>query len=373
MASTIQEAQNDLKDLEENLQTIQELLNVDPNNEEYLQMQRDATEGIQITKQIIVNLTSKNASTSGGNANEQLNIVNDDTVEQKNHDNNSDKVNTIINKTKPLDDDKNNNNNNNKGYVNKQTDKKSRWGDTTAVECIPIVKTKSMYKPGEIVEVKLERNEANLSPWYPGIVQAYIEQNMSYNIFVLDDKTMKNSIEETCIRKLRPINVDIKKLTLLPGTIVKAYYKRDGMYYDAQVTGVPDLTSSFNILCNNETGGLYNVKYVDYGNMETLPIEYLIPKKEVEIPSTSFSTISSDRPMDESVLTQVPSYLIIKDTDSEAEKERKRKKIKSIKSKNRFLKKDIQSNKRQASWQSFQSKMSNKKSRFGGSSRKKKW
>ena len=77
-------------------------------------------------------------------SNEQLNIVNDDAVEQKNHDNNSDKVNTIINKTKPLDDDKNNNNNNNKGYVNKQTDKKSRWGDTTAVECIPIVKTKSI-------------------------------------------------------------------------------------------------------------------------------------------------------------------------------------------------------------------------------------
>ena len=103
-----------------------------------------------------------------------------------------------------------------------------------------------------------------------------------------------------------------------------------------------------------------------YGNVEILPIEYLIPKKPEQMGKMAFSTVSTARPMDESALKKIPDYLIIKDTDSEAEKERKRKKIKSIKSKNRFLKKDIESNKRQASWQNFQSSMKKKKSRFGG-------
>ena len=77
--------------------------------------------------------------------------------------------------------------------------------------------------------------------------------------------------------------------------------------------------------------------------------------------------------MDESALEKIPDHLVIKQTDTEEQKERKRRKIKSIKSRNRFLKKDIQSNKRQASWQNFQSQMKNRKSGFGNSRKKRKW
>ena len=247
--------------------------------------------------------------------------------------------------------------------------KKSRWGNTK-VEAIPSIPVALLYESGQRVEVNIGVNGKTVSPWSPGIVQKYIKDKFTYGIFMLDDKT-ERSFEEKQIRKLNVINAQINQINLVPGTIVKAYYGRDGLYYDAEIVGIPDLKGLYNIISENNSNnknnsGLYEVKYVDYGNVEILPIEYLIPKKPEQMGKMAFSTVSTARPMDESALKKIPDYLIIKDTDSEAEKERKRKKIKSIKSKNRFLKKDIESNKRQASWQNFQSSMKKKKSRFGG-------
>ena len=50
MGTGIEEAKQDLAELEDTLQTVRELLRHDPKNEEYLQMQKDASEGIEITK-----------------------------------------------------------------------------------------------------------------------------------------------------------------------------------------------------------------------------------------------------------------------------------------------------------------------------------
>ena len=59
MATGIEEAKQDLAELEDTLQTVRELLRHDPKNEEYLQMQKDASEGIEITKALIAGLADK--------------------------------------------------------------------------------------------------------------------------------------------------------------------------------------------------------------------------------------------------------------------------------------------------------------------------
>jgi len=60
---------------------------------------------------------------------------------------------------------------------------------------------------------------------------------------------------------------------------------------------------------------------------------------------------------------EVPENLIIRDTDTDAEKNRKRRKLKAIKSKWREKKKEVESLKKQKSWQSFQKKKKVKKNK----------
>ena len=59
MDTGVEEAKQDLAELEDTLQTVRELLQGDPENEEYLQMQKDACEGIEITKALIVGIARK--------------------------------------------------------------------------------------------------------------------------------------------------------------------------------------------------------------------------------------------------------------------------------------------------------------------------
>ena len=59
MGTGIEEAKQDLAELEDTLQTVHELLRDDPKNEEYLQMQKDASEGIESTKALIAGLAEK--------------------------------------------------------------------------------------------------------------------------------------------------------------------------------------------------------------------------------------------------------------------------------------------------------------------------
>ena len=154
---------------------------------------------------------------------------------------------------------------------------------------------------------------------------------------------------------------------------VSAFYVKDDSSYPAEILGVPNL-QRFGVSTHTleaTKSELYEIKYIEYGNTEVLPVEYLRPGKNTA--KTVFSTVSTDLPMDESALEKIPEHLVIRQTDTEEQRERKRKKIKSIKSRNRFLKKDIQSNKRQASWQSFQSQMKSRKSGFGNSRKKRRW
>ncbi|KAL3922798.1 MAG: hypothetical protein SGILL_002011 [Bacillariaceae sp.] len=63
----------------------------------------------------------------------------------------------------------------------------------------------------------------------------------------------------------------------------------------------------------------------------------------------------------------LPAHLIPNETDSEAERNKKRRAAKALKSKYRAKKKEVESNNKQKSWQSFQKKTNKRKKDDGGS------
>ena len=62
---------------------------------------------------------------------------------------------------------------------------------------------------------------------------------------------------------------------------------------------------------------------------------------------------------------EIPSHLIVLDTDTDAERNKKRRTAKALKNKWRIKRKEMESNSRQASWQSFQKKNSKNSKRKG--------
>ena len=393
MATGIEEAKQDLAELEDTLQTVRELLRHDPKNEEYLQMQKDASEGIEITKALIAGLADKQghgekcddreeagqtnkkaAEVESNNSDSQTNVC-----EEQNGESSPEEVAPRKGQDKQgsfaecnVKNDTTQKQNTDKKIVNMiPKAKKSRWGSSTAPS-IPQFNPQSLkYKCGDKVEVSINFDDSS-ALWYPGIVEGWDRTCDSYDVFVLYDLSFRK-IPKSKLRNLRLLNHEIGWNNLSPGTPVSAFYVKDDASYQAEILGVPNL-QRFGVSTNTleaVNGGLYEIKYSNYGNTEVLPIEYLRPSKKIA--KKVFSTVSTDLPMDESALEKIPDHLVIKQTDTEEQKERKRRKIKSIKSRNRFLKKDIQSNKRQASWQNFQSQMKNRKSGFGNSRKKRKW
>eukprot|EP00944_MAST-04C_sp_MAST-4C-sp1_P006744 g6744.t1 len=392
MGTGIEEAKQDLAELEDTLQTVHELLRDDPKNEEYLQMQKDASEGIEITKALIAGLaekhghaenfdgakeageTHKNVTEAESNsADNQTNVC-----EEQNGESSVEEVAPRVGQEKQgsfeeCNVEKDTTQKQNAEQTNVNTIpkiKKSRWG-SGIVPSIPQFNPQSLeYKCGDKVEVSVDFEDSS-ALWYPAIVEGWDNTCDSYDIFVLYDLSFKK-IPKSKLRNLRLLNHEIGWNNLSPGTQVSAFYVKDDASYQAEILGVPNL-QRFGISTNTLealNGELYEIKYRDYGNTEVLPIEYLRPGKKTG--KNVFSTVSADLPMDESALEKIPGHLVIKQTDTEEQKKRKRKKIKSIKSRNRFIKKDIQSNKRQASWQNFQSQMKNRSS-FGNSRKKRKW
>ena len=57
MDTSLTQAQNDLKEVQGNLIEIEELLSIEPNNEDYLQLKTDAMEAIELYTNTIAKLT----------------------------------------------------------------------------------------------------------------------------------------------------------------------------------------------------------------------------------------------------------------------------------------------------------------------------
>lgn len=77
------------------------------------------------------------------------------------------------------------------------------------------------------------------------------------------------------------------------------------------------------------------------------------PRPDSETGYTGVRAPKRQRVSDAPVLEKMPAWLEFKSTDDEKTKERKRKLQKSYKSKQRFQKMDLESQKKQKSWQSF--------------------
>lgn len=114
-------------------------------------------------------------------------------------------------------------------------------------------------------------------------------------------------------------------------------YSQDQQYYDATITQI------------TEHGVI--VTYTAYGNTEEVPIAYLKPlKKKVD------NNTNSNEPK----LIKIPDKLKILPTDTDKEKERKKRIVKSIKSKNKIIEKEVELQNVQQSWQKFVQKGSKK-------------
>ena len=64
MDTSLTQAQNDLKEVQGNLIEIEELLSIEPNNEDYLQLKTDAMEAIELYTNTIAKLTKTDNNTN---------------------------------------------------------------------------------------------------------------------------------------------------------------------------------------------------------------------------------------------------------------------------------------------------------------------
>lgn len=151
---------------------------------------------------------------------------------------------------------------------------------------------------------------------------------------------------------------DIHNDHLTVGTKCQCKYATDQQYYDATIT--------------EKTKNGYIVTYTGYGNSEEVPIEYIRPpvltleKQSTTATATGAATTTTTNnnnnnkntngnKVDEkkSQIIPIPANLKILPTDTEEEKQRKKKKIKAIKNKNRIISQEEDVAQVQQSWKKF--------------------
>ncbi|KAG2484619.1 hypothetical protein HYH03_016573 [Edaphochlamys debaryana] len=136
------------------------------------------------------------------------------------------------------------------------------------------------------------------------------------------------------------------------GAECQAVYSADGEYYNAVVEGVSE-------------AGNFIVVFEGYGNKEEVGLTGIRPRATEEEGYKGVAAPKRKRVEDEPVVTEIPKWLAIKETDDEKTKARKKKLLKSFKSKIRFQNMDLAQKQKQDSWQSFlKGKGSKKKTGF---------
>jgi hypothetical protein len=174
----------------------------------------------------------------------------------------------------------------------------------------------------------------------------------------------EQDVQEDKLSKVQPLNKDqfLAPSTVQVGLECEAKYYADGQWYKAKVESLIHDDKS-----NNGVGSV-TVHFTLYGNTEEVPVEWLRIKKVVKSSSSSnkstFSSSSSTYEpaiRNEPKILAVPDHLRAKASDTDKERKNKRKRMRSIQNKNRFAKKEIESNQKQASWQNFQRKATTSK------------
>jgi len=124
------------------------------------------------------------------------------------------------------------------------------------------------------------------------------------------------------------------------GAPCQAIYSADGQFYNAVVEGV-------------SASGNFIVVYEGYEEKEEVPPASVRPPPEATEIYKGVAAPKRKRVEEQPVVTEIPKWLEIKDTDDEKTKARKRKLLKSYKSKIRFQEMDVAQKEKQDSWQSF--------------------
>jgi len=178
------------------------------------------------------------------------------------------------------------------------------------------------------------------------IVLAFFEKETNWQAAEIDAVTSDGNFAITWLgypsssAEVGPEKIKaFEHISLMTGDKCQAIYSGDSLWYDATVGSVdPDG---------------YEVTYDKFGNTER------VKSTHVRIKSvTEWHKEDKKRKLQ---IREVPENLKILPTDTDSVKQQKKKKIKSIKSHNRSVEKDLVQNKRQNAWQSFQAKGAKKK------------
>ena len=132
--------------------------------------------------------------------------------------------------------------------------------------------------------------------------------------------------------------------------------EQTGEALESTSAGVPSIDDA---VSGGGAGGIFDEE----------PPQLSASQQQEELLKKSKKKKSSDQPSVKEVF-ELPSHLIVLDTDTDAERNKKRRTAKALKNKWREKKKEVESNSRQASWQTFQKKNSKngKRKQYGGSS-----
>ncbi|KAF1317883.1 hypothetical protein FI667_g14397, partial [Globisporangium splendens] len=228
------------------------------------------------------------------------------------------------------------------------------------------------FSPGTICEAQSK------GVWYPAYIESITSAN-TYNVHYLGFGN-KDEVRESALREVVPSSGDGGQLpakeAIDVGFQCEAKYYVDSQFYTCSVTEV--------------TPYGFRVLFDGYGNSEEVPYEYLRPLTAVAASATasaavgasssvfssstgvasSSSSSSSPKkapakpfvaPIEKPI--KIPENLQILPTDSEAEKERKRKRLRAIKSLNRHKTIDNERNMKQNAWKSFQHNAIKKKAK----------
>ncbi|RYG69400.1 hypothetical protein EON64_02815 [archaeon] len=295
------------EDLEEKLRLynsqvsqVEELLLVDPQNEQFLKLQSDLQQVIELTTTLLVQVLTHEGNVhrgTGHDGNDETNAnTPDDDNDQYSLGDVDDDEDSLSGSTKPL-------------------------------------------KVGDRVDVT-----GGAHP-FPGIVTGIIsDTEYKVRYFAYEDEV---TLPLTCLTRL---SGSLHASDIHIGQTYQCKYNVDQQYYDVV------------IIAQTERG--YVVTYVAYGNKEEVPLEYIRPVMSLsKAPTAIDSAKATDKKSsaDEKKLIPIPAKLKILPTDSEEEKKRKQKKVKAIKNKNRLIEQDMESTQVAQTWQKFVHKKSNKR------------
>mmetsp|Transcript_12618 Transcript_12618/g.15659 ORF Transcript_12618/g.15659 Transcript_12618/m.15659 type:complete len:394 (-) Transcript_12618:795-1976(-) len=340
-----------LQSYEKNLVQVSELLKDNPSDENLLKLKGDLIKVIELTKTLVeeqtkVNLHSEKDTYANTNSGVDYSNANSHVSQNLSSNSSAQKRNVQEISLNPKE-------------IPKKKKKKGKG-----------------FHVGERCEVELNGR------WYACIIDSINQESsqtasvsQTYDVrYILNDREEKgveaNSgrVREIKGKKGKP-ELDIFSLKL--GALVFAKYSGDGQWYKARVTEIA------------KEGCI--VQYVDYGNKEKVPFEYMYNDKEIEAEAINpymsvgagadvliTGTGTSGSASQSQNNSAVPEHLRILPTDSESVQKSKKRRLKELKRRSKSALQEHMSQQRQRGWQDFQAKKKGKRTKGHYASIKKK-